>query len=293
RDGRLLYLLSLSSTELLLIMMFCKLVSLPAAVPADLYTLSLHDALPIFDLAQGRQVEIGLKQTFWDNKGEWTLAAYHIRKKDLVTRDPDDPSLRVQVGSQSSRGLELTVGVELARDWRIDFNGAILDARYDDFTDTSGGAAVSRRGNVPPDVPERLANLWGSWQFMPRWTASAGLRYVGKRYAGSADELGMAASTPANLALRCAPRSDPCLSPLQHETRPACYQGRRQVDARAAPALPPSAVPQAALRAVAGTRVKYVPPAAPEAAAQGVGKRAGAAGRGVYADSDDVRVLAG
>ena len=170
--------------------------------------LLLSPANKDFDLAQGRQVEIGLKQTFWDNKGEWTLAAYHIRKKDLVTRDPDDPSLRVQVGSQSSRGLELTVGVELARDWRIDFNGAILDARYDDFTDTSGGAAVSRRGNVPPDVPERLANLWVSWKFMPRWTASAGLRYVGKRYADSANELEMAAYTTTNLALQWEPRSD-------------------------------------------------------------------------------------
>src|SRR3546814_4313630 len=61
-----------------------------------------------------------------------TTLVRSIRKKDLVTRDPNDPSLRVQVGSQSSRGLELTVGVELARGWRVDYNGAILDARYDD-----------------------------------------------------------------------------------------------------------------------------------------------------------------
>src|SRR3546814_4667578 len=99
-----------------------------------------------------------------------TTLVRSIRKKDLVTRDPNDPSLREQVGSQSSRGLELTVGVELARNWRVDFNGAILDARYDDYTDSSGGGAVSRRGNVPPDVPERLANLWLSWKFAPQWT---------------------------------------------------------------------------------------------------------------------------
>src|SRR3546814_14378579 len=74
-----------------------------------------------------------------------TTLVRSIRKKDLVTRDPNDPSLRVQVGSQSSRGLELTVGVELARGWRVDYNGAILDARYDDYTDSSGGGAVSDR----------------------------------------------------------------------------------------------------------------------------------------------------
>jgi len=170
--------------------------------------LLLSPANKDFELSQGRQVEVGLKQTFWDDKGQWTLAAYHIRKKNLVTRDPNDPSLRVQVGSQSSRGLELTVGVELARDWRVDFNGAILDARYDDYTDSSGGAAVSRRGNVPPDVPERLANLWVSWKFAPQWTASAGLRYVGKRYADSANELEMAAYTTTNLALQWEARRD-------------------------------------------------------------------------------------
>src|SRR5690606_35593955 len=161
-----------------------------------------------FELSQARQIEVGIKQTFWDNAGEWTLAAYHIRKKDLVTRDPDDPSLRVQVGSQSSRGLELTLGLDLGRDWRLDINGAILDARYDDYTDTSGGAAVSRRGNVPPDVPERLANLWLSWRFAPQWTASAGLRYVGKRFADSANQLEMAAYTTTNLALQWDARRD-------------------------------------------------------------------------------------
>src|SRR3546814_9801174 len=82
--------------------------------------LLLSPANKDFELSQGRQVEVGVKQTFWGDKGEWTLAAYHIRKKDLVTRDPNDPSLREQVGSQSSRGLELTVGVELARNWRVD-----------------------------------------------------------------------------------------------------------------------------------------------------------------------------
>jgi len=170
--------------------------------------LLLSPANKDFELSTGRQVEIGLKQTFWDDKGQWTLAAYHIRKNHLVTRDPNDPALRVQVGSQSSRGLELTVGMEIARDWRIDFNGAILDAHYDDYADSVNGTAVSRRGNVPPDVPERLANLWVSWNFAPQWTASAGLRYVGKRYADSANELEMAAYTTTNLALQWEPRRD-------------------------------------------------------------------------------------
>lgn len=161
-----------------------------------------------YELSQGKQVEIGVKQTFWDNKGQWTLAAYHITKNNLVTRDPNDPALRIQVGEQSSRGIEATLGVELTPAWRLDLNAVALRARYDDFTESAGGVAVSRNGNVPTDVPERVANAWLNWKFAPQWTASAGVRYVGKRYADAANRLEMAGYTTTNLALQWEPRRD-------------------------------------------------------------------------------------
>ncbi|CAB3845061.1 TonB-dependent receptor [Achromobacter deleyi] len=170
--------------------------------------LLLSPANKDFELSKGRQVEVGVKQTFWDNKGQWTLAAYHIRKNNLVTRDPNDPSLRIQVGEQSSRGLEATLGVELTPAWRVDLNAAVLRARYDDFSDSVNGTAVSRAGNVPTDVPERVANAWVSWKFAPQWTASAGVRYVGRRFADAANTLEMAGYTTTNLALQWEPRRD-------------------------------------------------------------------------------------
>lgn len=170
--------------------------------------LLLSPANKDFELSKGRQVEVGVKQTFWDNKGQWTLAAYHIRKNNLVTRDPNDPSLRIQVGEQSSRGLEATLGVELTPAWRVDLNAAVLRARYDDFSESVNGTAVSRAGNVPTDVPERVANAWVSWKFAPQWTASAGVRYVGRRFADAANTLEMAGYTTTNLALQWEPRRD-------------------------------------------------------------------------------------
>lgn len=158
-----------------------------------------------FELSTGRQIEVGLKQSFLDGQGEWTLAAYHIVKKNLLTRDPQNPSERLQVGQQSSKGLEATLALTLARDWRIEANAAVLRARYDDFTDNDRGLAVSRKGNRPPNVPERLANLWLSWRFQPDWTASAGLRYVGKRYADSANKLEMPGYTTVDLSLQWQP----------------------------------------------------------------------------------------
>lgn len=155
-----------------------------------------------FDLSRGKQIEVGLKQNFMDGRGEWTLAAYEIRKTNLLSRDADDPSLRVQVGEQSSRGLETSLSLAVAPGWTIDANATVLRAKYDDFSESVGGAVVSRAGNVPPNVPQRLANLWLSWNFQPGWTAMGGMRYVGKRYADSANTIELPSYTTTDLALR-------------------------------------------------------------------------------------------
>lgn len=155
-----------------------------------------------FDMTEGRQVELGLKQTFWDGQGDWTLAAYHIHKNNLVTRDPSNPNLSVQVGERSSRGIEASLSLAFASQWRLEANATVLRARFDDFSEVLGGVAVSRNGKVPPNVPERLANVWLSWTFQPDWTAMAGLRYVGRRYADNANTLALPAYTTTDLALR-------------------------------------------------------------------------------------------
>jgi iron complex outermembrane receptor protein len=166
--------------------------------------LMLSPANSAFGMARGKQLEIGVKQAFWEGKGEWTLAAYHIRKSDLLTRDASNPSLRVQVGEQSSRGIEGSLSMAFARDWRVEANATMLRARFDDFTEASGTPAVpvSRNGNVPPNVAQRLANVWLSWNVTPAWTAMGGVRYVGKRYADNANTLTLPSYTTTDVAVR-------------------------------------------------------------------------------------------
>lgn len=157
-----------------------------------------------FEMAKGRQIEVGLKQGFWQEKGEWTLAAYHIKKTNLLTRDASDPSRRVQVGEQSSRGIEASLQLEFARSWTIQANGTLLRARFDEFDESAGSppTAVSRSGKVPPNVAQRLANVWVSWNFQPGWTAMGGIQYVGKRYADNANTIELPSYTSTDLALR-------------------------------------------------------------------------------------------
>lgn len=54
-------------------------------------------------------------------------------------------------------------------------------------------------------MPERLANLWLSWQMLPQWTLSGGARHVGKRHANRANDLTLPAYTTADLALTWQP----------------------------------------------------------------------------------------
>ncbi len=55
--------------------------------------------------------------------------------------------------------------------------GPHISVKVDEVFNVAG-VIVSRSGNTPPDVPERLANLWLSWQRLPQWTRSGGARHV-------------------------------------------------------------------------------------------------------------------
>ncbi|MQA28432.1 MAG: TonB-dependent receptor plug domain-containing protein [Luteitalea sp.] len=149
--------------------------------------ISLSPAEQAFDLTPGRQVEAGVKQSLWSGRGEWTLAAYRIVKEKLLVPDPLDSLRRLQVGQQSSRGIELSGAVALGATVRIDANMAALQARYDDFTENVGGVLTSWSGKTPTNIPARTANLWVVWSPLPQWHFQSGVRYVGDRFLDNAN----------------------------------------------------------------------------------------------------------
>ncbi|TFH83897.1 TonB-dependent receptor [Pseudomonas kribbensis] len=149
--------------------------------------ISLSPSQQQYDLSTARQTEIGMKQLFWDQRGEFTLAAYRIVKKKLLTDDPGNPTLKQQVGQQSSNGLEASLDLQLPYAWQLQANATIVKAKYDDFEEVIGGVPVSRNGNRPVDVPRRTANLWLSKALTDDLKAGAGVRYVDARYADMAN----------------------------------------------------------------------------------------------------------
>lgn len=155
-----------------------------------------------FDVSTGRQWEAGLKATFLDGRGEFTLSGYRIVKKKILTRSANDPTVSVQVGQQSSYGVEASFGLAVAKTFSILANGTILNARYDDFTELVGSALVSRDGNMPIGVAEKAANLWLSWRPVETLHLDAGLRYVGERYSDAANTRRIPAYTLVDASVR-------------------------------------------------------------------------------------------
>ena len=156
---------------------------------SNLITLTLPNK--DFQLSTGKQAEIGIKQSFWQGRGEWTLAGYQIVKNNLLARDPSNPANTIaqQIGQQSSRGVEATLGLVLDGGWRIDANTAWLRAKYDDFTQLLNGQIVNFAGNVPVNVPQQVSNIWLTWAFAPQWSVNAGVQIVGKTFADNANTL--------------------------------------------------------------------------------------------------------
>jgi iron complex outermembrane receptor protein len=140
-----------------------------------------------FDLSTGRQYEAGVKGQLVGGRVEWTFAAFRIVKEKLLTRDRANPNQQIQVGQRSAKGLEASFAVQLAEGLSLDANGAVLDAEFDDFTEVVGGAPVSRNGLTPPNTPEKTANLWLSWQALPKLRLYGGARYVGRQYGDNAN----------------------------------------------------------------------------------------------------------
>ncbi len=132
-----------------------------------------------FLLAKASMREGGVKATIWNNRTDVTAAVYHLAKHDLTTTDPVDSTRTIQIGEQSSRGVELSFVARPTEQWLVEANLAALNARYDVFFE----GASSRAGNLPPNVPEVVLNVGTTWRPHPRVEAGAWLTHVGERTA--------------------------------------------------------------------------------------------------------------
>ncbi|NWE45004.1 TonB-dependent receptor [Pseudomonas gingeri] len=141
-----------------------------------------------FEVSTGKQWEVGSKFNYLQGRGSATVAAYRIERKDFAITDPLDPTNTLPVGQQSSKGIELASSLKITSKLLAEGNFAWVDAQYDEFNEkNAAGVVVSRKGNTPTNVPARVANLWLTYDFDPRWQGGVDARYVASVYADSAN----------------------------------------------------------------------------------------------------------
>lgn len=162
-----------------------------------LFTLGAGDMA--FILTNARQVEAGIKQTLSNGRLDLLASVYRIEKTDVPTTDTVSGE-SVQVGEQSSQGMEIGVSWRPLDGLRIDANLALVDARYDEYA-TSTTADFS--GNRPPNVPETVANLGVSWQMLPSWTVGGWLHYHSSIMADDANTVSLPGAAVLDLFATC------------------------------------------------------------------------------------------
>lgn len=160
--------------------------------------LSLSKSSFGFSLSKGRQIEVGVKQQLSEGRGEWTMAVFDIKKRDIISRDPNRPSQSIQGGKQSSRGVEFTAVLKATKALHFEGNLAYVDAQFDELLE--GDAGVSRAGNRPANIPRYSANLWAHYR-VGDWRASAGMRHVGSRFNDNANSSVLPGYTVADAVL--------------------------------------------------------------------------------------------
>jgi len=163
---------------------------------------SITAAQMLLNPSRGFQFEAGVKQSALDGRVEWTLAGYRIVKKDLLVPDPLVLATLIQVGQQSSQGVEATLDVDVVSGLRVSFNGTVLRPRFDEFFENVGGVRTSREGNQPTNVPSQSANLLASWSFANQWLAQGSVRYVGQRFINTANAQSLPSYTVVDASVR-------------------------------------------------------------------------------------------
>jgi iron complex outermembrane receptor protein len=125
-------------------------------------------------LTSSRIYETGAKQLFWDNKAEWTVAAYSITQHNVYV--PISTAVDDLAGGLATKGIEVSGAVSPIDGLKLWSNAAWTHARFTDFDVWTG--------NTPPDVAPIIVNAGASYRFNHwRWPVEFGgsVRHVGER----------------------------------------------------------------------------------------------------------------
>ena len=162
-----------------------------------------------FRLTKGRAYEAGFKATAWGGRASVTGAAYRIEQRDILTRDPNNPTLTVQGGRQSSQGVELSAVVSPDKALRLSGGVSYTDAQYEELSELVGGVRIDRRGNRPINIPSTTVNASALYTIADKVTLGGFLRHASAFYTDTANTIRVAGHNvlDASLSFPVAPQA--------------------------------------------------------------------------------------
>jgi iron complex outermembrane recepter protein len=128
----------------------------------------------------GTQQEVGAKWDSDDGRLVASVAVYDLRKRNVVTQDPDDPRFSIQIGEERSTGVEIDLAAQPWPGVNLIASFARMNARIAQSTDFA-------EGNVLPFAPRLSGSLWVTWRLPPAlvgmegWHVGAGAFAQGTR----------------------------------------------------------------------------------------------------------------
>lgn len=168
--------------------------------PAAADVFSVNSSVPLA-LTSAQIYETGVKQLLWDNRAEWTFAAYDITRRNVYVPITDTTS--ALAGEIGTKGIELAGAVRPIDPLKLWGNLALTQARYENFNTLDfNGNLVSWTGNTPSNVAPVIINAGASYRFEHwRWPVEIGgsVRHVGNRYLFEDDATTMDAYTTADV----------------------------------------------------------------------------------------------
>jgi len=146
---------------------------------AETFALAANNA----DLApeQTTNKEIGAKYTLLGGRLNLQAAGFVLRRTGIKGSDPATPTVLLPIGTQRTRGIELSGQLDLPSGFQAIAGYAYLDTR---ITASATPAFLGKRATL---TPKNAANLFVTKSFARRFGVGGGVNYVGDRWADPAN----------------------------------------------------------------------------------------------------------
>lgn len=103
-----------------------------------------------YDAEIAEQFEVGVKQELIKNRLNATVAIFDLKRTNIPTTDPLNPTLQVLTGKQASQGVEFDLAGTIVPGWKIITAYTYTDAKVKSDTNLPVGDTLS---NVPTASP--------------------------------------------------------------------------------------------------------------------------------------------